>query len=95
MPDAKHRIEIEFCTACKFQGRAFWLARELFDQRPDLAGEWMLVPSSSGVFIVRYDGRIVWDYAVSERFPEPKEVREAILALSGQPPSPPKHAGRS
>jgi selenoprotein W-related protein len=86
-----HRLEIEFCTQCKFQGRAFWLARELFDARPDLAGEIVLVPSTGGVFIVRYDGDIVWDYAASGRFPEPKEVREAVLAAAGQPPTPRPH----
>ena len=87
----RHRLEIEFCTACKFQGRAFWLARELFDQRPDLAGEIVLVPGSGGVFIVRYDGQIVFDYATAGRFPEPKDVREAVLAASGRPPTPSPH----
>jgi selT/selW/selH-like putative selenoprotein len=87
----KHRLEIEFCTTCKFQGRAFWLARELFDARPDLAGEIVLIPSSGGVFAVRFDGTTVWDYATTGRFPEPKEVREAVLAASGRPPTPPPH----
>jgi len=83
---------IEFCTACKFQGRAFWLARELFDQRPDLADEIVLVPSSGGVFIVRYDDQIVFDYRTERRFPEPKDVREAVLAASGRPPTPSPHS---
>ncbi len=86
-----HRLEIEFCTTCKFQGRAFWLARELFDARPDLAGEIALVPSSGGVFVVRYDGEIVWDHAAEGRFPEPKEVRERILAAASLPPTPRRH----
>lgn len=89
---AKHRLEIEFCTVCRFQGRAFWLARELFDQRPDLADEIVLVPSSGGVFAVRYDGETVFDYASAGRFPEPKEVREAVLAAAGQLATPPRHA---
>ncbi len=63
------------------------LARELFDSRPDLAGEIVLVPSSGGVFVVRYDGATVWDTAAVGRFPEPKEVREAILAITGRPPT--------
>ncbi|MEX2246012.1 MAG: Rdx family protein [Dehalococcoidia bacterium] len=88
----QHRIEIEFCTTCKFQGRAFWLARELFDARPDLAEEYVLVPSSGGVFIVRYDGQPVFDYATAGRFPEPKDVREAVLKASGRPPTPKAHA---
>lgn len=89
---AKRRLEIEFCTVCRFQGRAFWLARELFDQRPDLADEFVLIPSSGGVFVVRYDGETVFDYAETGRFPEPKEVREAVLAAAGRPPTPPRHA---
>ncbi len=82
-----HRLEIEFCMNCRFQGRAFWLARELVDQRPDLAGEIVLVPSSGGVFTVRFDGQTLFDYASAGRFPEPKEIREAALAASGRPPT--------
>ena len=88
---ASHRIEIEFCQVCKFQGRAFWLLRELYDQRADLADEWVLLPSSGGAFTVRYDGQVVFDYKEQGRFPEPKDVREAILAAMGEPPTPPRH----
>ena len=84
---ARHRLEIEFCTQCKFQGRAFWLARELFDSRPDLVDEFVLVPSTGGVFAVRYDGAAIWDYETAGRFPEPKEIREAVLAASGRAPT--------
>jgi selenoprotein W-related protein len=87
----RHRLEIEFCMNCRFQGRAFWLARELVDQRPDIADEIVLVPSSGGVFAVRYDGETIYDYAAAGRFPEPKEVREAVLKASGRPPTPPHH----
>jgi selenoprotein W-related protein len=76
---------------CKFHGRALWLARELLDARPDIAGEIMLVPSSGGVFTVRYDGALLFDHAAAGRFPEPKEVREAVLAASGRLPTPKRH----
>jgi selT/selW/selH-like putative selenoprotein len=91
LPDGRHRLEFEFCQACKFGGRAFWLARELYDQRPDLADEFVLVPSSGGAFTVRYDGRVIFDYKKEDRFPEPKEIREAVLAASGRPPTPKRH----
>jgi selenoprotein W-related protein len=87
----RHRLEIEFCQVCKFHGRAFWLARELFDQRPDLADEWVLIPSSGGAFTVRFDGQVVFDYKREGRFPDPKDVREAVLAASGKPPTPKRH----
>ena len=80
---------------CRFQGRALWLARELIDARPDLAEEIVLIPSSGGVFAVRYDGAPLFDYASAGRFPEPKEVREAVLALSGRPATPKPHAPAS
>ena len=87
----RHRLEIEFCQVCKFHGRAFWLARELYDQRPDLADEWVLIPSSGGAFTVRFDGEVVFDYKREGRFPDPKDVREAVLAASGKPPTPKRH----
>jgi selenoprotein W-related protein len=87
----RRRLEIEFCMNCKFQGRAFWLARELIDSRPDIADEIVLVPSSGGVFAVRFDGVTVWDTKEAGRFPEPKEVREAVLAAAGRPPTPRPH----
>jgi selenoprotein W-related protein len=91
-PDvARHRLEIAFCTVCKFHGRAFFIARELIDQRPDLADEWVLIPSSDGAFTVRYDGQVIFDYREHGRFPEPKEIREAVLAASGRPPTPKRH----
>ena len=91
MSGTKHRLEIEFCQVCKFGGRAFFLARELFDQRPDLADEIVLIPSSGGAFTVRLDGHVLWDYKEKGGFPDPKEIREAALAASGRPPTPPRH----
>jgi selenoprotein W-related protein len=89
----RHRLEIEFCVKCRFQGRAFYLARELVDQRPDLADDFVLIPSDNGAFTVRYDGTTIFDYReAGGRFPEPKEIREAVLAASGRPPTPPRHA---
>jgi selenoprotein W-related protein len=86
MSDEPRRLEIEFCTKCRFQGRAFWLARELFDVVPELVAEIALVPSSGGVFTVRFDGTSVWELASEGRFPEPKDIREAMLAAAGLPP---------
>ena len=85
------RLEIEFCTKCRFGGRAFFLARELFDQRPELFAEIALLPSTDGVFTVRYEGADIWDYKSAGRFPDPKEVREAVLAACGLPPTQRSH----
>jgi len=91
MTTERHRLEIEFCVQCKFQGRAFFLARELYDQRPDLIDEISLVPATDGSFSVRYDGSTIFDYHAEHRFPDPKEVRESMLALRGMAPTPRRH----
>jgi selenoprotein W-related protein len=91
MTDGARRLEIEFCTKCRFQGRAFWLARELFDVVPELVGEIALVPSSGGVFAVRYGGVTIWDTSAAGRFPEPKDIREAMLSAAGEAPTPKRH----
>ena len=51
----------------------------------------MLIPSSGGAFTVRFDGQVVFDYKREGRFPDPKDVREAVLAASGKPPTPKRH----
>ena len=89
--DEKRRLEIEFCTKCRFQGRAFWMARELFDVIPETVLEIALVPSAGGVFTVRYGGEVIWELASAGRFPEPKDIREAMLASAGLPPRPRSH----
>lgn len=91
MTTERHRLEIEFCVQCKFQGRAFFLARELYDQRPDLIDEIVLRPATDGAFAVRYDSTTVFDYRVEHRFPDPKELREAMLAARGLPATPKRH----
>jgi selenoprotein W-related protein len=73
----KPRLEIEYCTRCRWLPRAAWLAQELlttFEQ--DLAAV-ALVPGTGGVFTVRVDGAVVFDRRESG-FPEPSAVKRAV-----------------
>ena len=72
------RVEIEYCTQCRWMLRAAWMAQELlvtFEQ--DLA-EVALRPGTGGVFEVRADGDVVWSRAIEGRFPEIKELKQRI-----------------
>ena len=72
------RVEIEYCTQCRWMLRAAWMAQELlvtFEQ--DLA-EVALRPGTGGVFEVRADGDVVWSRALEGRFPEIKELKQRI-----------------
>jgi selenoprotein W-related protein len=71
------RIEIVYCTQCRWLPRAAWLAQELLTTfEPDL-GEVALVPGAGGVFVVRVDGELVWDRR-DQGFPEPVAVKNAV-----------------
>ncbi len=72
------RVEIEYCTRCRFVLRAGWLAQELLFTFPDELGEVALVPGASGAFVVRLDGEVLFDRRTCGRFPQPKELKQAI-----------------
>lgn len=75
---AKPRIEIEYCTQCRWLLRAAWMAQELLTTFTDEIGEVTLVPGTGGVFEIRADGETVWSRAARRRFPEIKELKQLI-----------------
>jgi selenoprotein W-related protein len=72
------RIEIEYCTGCRWQLRAAWLAQELLTTfEGDLASV-ALVPGSGGVLEVRLDGEVLFSRGEAGRFPEARELKQAV-----------------
>ncbi|KAF9586208.1 hypothetical protein BGW38_008521 [Lunasporangiospora selenospora] len=72
------RVEIEFCTGCKWHLRAGWMAQELLLTFNNTVGEVALIPGKSAVFIVRVNGDVVYDRKEHGRFPEMKELKQLI-----------------
>ncbi|MGW7817616.1 SelT/SelW/SelH family protein [Streptomyces puniciscabiei] len=71
-----HRVQIEYCTQCRWLPRAAWLAQELLTTFEELA-ELALKPGTGGVFVVRVDGEVVWDRK-AQGFPEPTAVKRLV-----------------
>lgn len=72
------RVEITYCTQCRWLLRAAWTAQELLVTfEADLA-EVALVPGTGGVFDVRLDGELVFSRTEHGRFPELKELKQRI-----------------
>jgi selenoprotein W-related protein len=71
------RVEIEYCTGCRFLPRAAWLAQELLTTFESELGEVALMPGHGGVLEVRVDGRLVWSRK-DDGFPEPSAVKRAV-----------------
>lgn len=72
------RIEIEYCTQCRWLLRAAWMAQELLTTFEHEIGEVALQPATGGVFEVRADGHSVWSRKSEGRFPDIKELKQRI-----------------
>jgi len=72
------RVEIEYCTQCRWLLRAAWLAQELLSTFEAEVGEVALRPGSGGVFEVRVDGQTVWSRQERGRFPEAAELKQLV-----------------
>jgi selenoprotein W-related protein len=72
------RVEIEYCTQCRWLLRAGWTAQELLTTfQADLA-EVALIPGTGGIFEIRVNGAVVWSRAGEGRFPELKELKQRV-----------------
>ena len=74
----KPRIEIEYCTQCRWLLRAGWMAQELLTTFEAEVGEVALIPGSGGILEVRVDGQTVWSRKERGRFPELAELKQLV-----------------
>ena len=72
------RVEIEYCTQCRWLLRAGWTAQELLTTFQAEIGEVALVPGTGGIFDVRVGDQVVWSRAAEGRFPELKELKQRL-----------------
>jgi len=72
------RVEIRYCTRCRFLPRASWLAQELLTTFAEELGEVALVPGEGGVFQVDVAGTRVWCRKSEGGFPELAELKRRV-----------------
>jgi selenoprotein W-related protein len=72
------RVEITYCTQCRWLLRAAWMAQELLTTFEGAIGEVALVPGVGGVFDVRVDGEVIFSRQQQRRFPESKELKQLV-----------------
>lgn len=72
------RIEITYCTQCRWLLRAAWMAQELLTTFQEEVGEVALRPGTGGVFEVRVEEELVWSRAERGRFPDIKELKQLV-----------------
>ena len=72
------RVEIQYCTQCRWLLRAAWMAQELLTTFENELGELALVPGTGGIFEVRVDGEVIFSRSQEGRFPESKELKQLV-----------------
>jgi selenoprotein W-related protein len=71
------RLEIEYCTQCRWLMRAAWTAQELLTTFQRDLGEVALVPGIGGVFEIRLNDETIWSRKESG-FPEMAELKRLV-----------------
>lgn len=74
----KPRVAITYCTQCRWQLRAAWLAQELLTTFESELGEVALRPGSGGVFEITTGGVLVWDRRRDGGFPDAKVLKQRV-----------------
>jgi selenoprotein W-related protein len=72
------RVEIVYCTQCKWMLRAAWMAQELLSTFGAELGEVALVPGTGGVFEIRAGETLVWSREIDGGFPEIKVLKQRV-----------------
>jgi selenoprotein W-related protein len=73
-----HRVEIIYCTKCRWLLRAAWMAQELLTTFEQEIGELGLKPGTGGIFEVHVDGALIWSRKESGRFPDIAELKQLV-----------------
>ncbi len=77
-PSDRPRIEIEYCTQCRWLLRAAWMAQELlltFEQ--EVSGV-TLIPGAGGIFEIRVRDTLLWSRKDQGGFFEIKELKRLV-----------------
>lgn len=72
------RVEITYCTRCKFLLRAAWLAQELLTTFEAELSEVALRPGSGGIFEITLDGEVVLTNRAGGEMPDPAAVKRLL-----------------
>ena len=73
-----YRIQIFYCTQCKWMLRAAWIAQELLTTFENELEEVSLVPGTGGIFELRANGELLWSRKVEKRFPQITELKQLV-----------------
>lgn len=85
------KVEIKYCTQCRWLMRSAWMAQELLTTFDGDIHELSLVPSTGGLFEVCANNQVVWCRKEQGRFPDITELKQVVRNVV----APDRHLGHS
>jgi len=73
-----NRVEILYCTQCRWLLRAAWMAQELLTTFDQEITALTLKPGTGGIFEIRTNDRLIWSRKEKGRFPEITELKQLV-----------------
>ena len=74
----RNKVEIRYCTKCRWLMRATWMAQELLTTFDGEIHELSLQPGDGGIFEVSANDELVWSRKQAGRFPEITELKQRV-----------------
>ena len=72
------RVDITYCTQCRWMLRAAWMAQEILSTFQEEVGEVALIPGTGGVYDMRAGGELIFSRQSEGGFPDIKELKRRV-----------------
>lgn len=73
-----NKIEIHYCTQCKWLLRSTWMAQELLNTFSEEINELTLKPGTGGIFEIKANEHVIWNRKTNSGFPEITELKRLV-----------------
>ena len=73
-----NKIEIHYCTQCKWLLRSTWMAQELLTTFSEEINELTLKPGIGGIFEIKANEHVIWNRKTNGGFPEITELKRLV-----------------
>ena len=72
------KIDIHYCTGCRWLLRSAWMAQELLTTFEGDIDELSLHPGTGGIFEIYVNGNRIWSRQEDGGFPEIKQLKQRV-----------------
>lgn len=73
-----NKIEIKYCTQCKWLLRSSWIAQELLSTFSEEITELSLLPGKGGIFEIKANTQLIWCRRENGGFPEITQLKKLV-----------------